>query len=144
MADDPDLAVAEARLWLDQAPMVSEQTRVEQARKLATEALKSDPRHVDGIRVLAETCFSSNDPQQGYSILEQGMRNALFVRDRLILRAEWLAHRTPQNAAVLGEIQRGLKGLKAGCRIGECLEHNTQVEESAARELARIMPGVRQ
>lgn len=142
MANDPDLAVAEARLWLDQMPMVSEMTSVQRARKLANEALDRDPRHVDGIRMLATTYFSTKDPKQGYLVLEQGMRNALFVRDRLILQAEWLVHRAPENAAALGEIQRNLKELKAGCRLGECSEHNMRVEKLATAELARMTAGV--
>ena len=63
MADDPDLAVAEARLWLDQAQTVSEQTRIGQARKLAAEALRRDPRHVDAIRLLAQTYFLAGRSQ---------------------------------------------------------------------------------
>jgi len=140
MANDPDLTVMEARLWLDNAPLLGgKRSSIEQARHLALEALKSDPRHVNGIRLLAETCFMSSDQKEGYTILERGMRNALFVRDRLILEAEWLAHRAPEHAVSLSDIQRSLMELKAGCRLAECAGHNVEIENDAAAELDRMM-----
>ena len=58
MADDPDLAVAEAGSWLDQATMLSE-SRPELSRPANSRPKRcnSDPHHVDAIRLLAETHF---------------------------------------------------------------------------------------
>ena len=67
------------------------------------------------------------------------MRNALFVRDRLILQAEWLAHRAPEKIRALREIQRKLKELNANCHLVGCGERNAEVENLATAALMRMM-----
>jgi O-antigen ligase len=134
MADDPDLTAQEARMWMDEVSGAG----LSKAQSLLQDALKRDPRHVESLQLLADTYFRAGNPAQGDTVLQNGMRNALFVRDRLILQAELLIYRLPEKADDLREIQQNLKNLSANCQAVGCAGKNGQVVKEAAEELGKI------
>ena len=135
-ANSPELGAAEADLILKHRHLMQGNSAIQQARSVAKSALASDPRHVASIIALTDSYFLEGNSIYGYEVLSSGISRMIFLRDRLILQAEVLKHKTPQKEA-LNQIQDKLRNIRFACTVGDCLG-NQAIEQQQQNELRKI------
>ncbi len=136
MIDPPALCEQETALLLQFRALLPDEQAAALAHKVVAQCLRANPRDPRNYIAQAKLVALEKGAKAAEASLSAGNKKMLFLRDSLILKAEWLKYQRPDQKRSLSEIQRQLFLIKAGCPIGQCTD-NTELTDALAMQLNR-------
>ncbi|TAN75455.1 MAG: hypothetical protein EPN14_08445, partial [Gallionella sp.] len=111
---------------------------IRRARELLQESLRMDTSKADSAILLAETYFMEGRTQEALNSLALMASKAWRERDRMMIEAEILKHKTPEHADRLSGLQQELRGMREHCGADGCGARHAQIIKSARETLSGL------